>query len=133
MLLQAPHQAAGTGERPEVDRYLFGFHNMLYYCGPFLTIYDMLSMLETLAVPSGTPIVYARVYTRGRLRHHANALLPHGHSDHEPLNSQLYGVYLTRELLILVRSDAGGNDRPCDSARTTEGSLGCNEDVRHVL
>lgn len=57
---------------------------------------------------------------------------------HVPLDEQLFNLVLDRrnlavELAELVGGDARGDDRAGDAARTAEGGLGRQEDVRDVL
>ncbi len=52
---------------------------------------------------------------------------------HEPVNFLLDVLNLSFELLVLIGRDTGGNDWPSDATSPTEGSLGSDENVLHVL
>ena len=62
--------------------------------------------------------------------HHKEAV---GTSVHKSLNLQLDVLDLAGKFLVLVRGNAGSNDRPRHPARTPQCCFGRNEDVRNIL
>jgi hypothetical protein len=54
-------------------------------------------------------------------------------SHHELIDRPFNSLNEARKLLVLVRGDASGNNRPRNTTGPAKGSLGSYEDVRHVL